>query len=68
MVPWRRKEKYYEKNIIKMVSWRRKENIMKKRYNGKSFKDGNTEALMGVFKFKDGKVISFETGATKIPK
>ena len=33
-----------------------------------SFKDGNTEAVMGVFKFKDGKVISFETGATKIPK
>ena len=33
-----------------------------------TFKDGNTEAVMGVFKFKDGKVISFETGATKIPK
>ena len=33
-----------------------------------TFNDGNTEAVMGVFKFKDGKVISFETGATKIPK
>ena len=33
-----------------------------------TFKDGNTEAVMGVFKFKDGKVISFETGATKIAK
>ena len=33
-----------------------------------TFKDGNTEAVMGVFKFKDGQVISFETGATKIPK
>ena len=33
-----------------------------------TFKDGNTEAVMGVFKFKDGKVISFETGATKISK
>ena len=33
-----------------------------------TFKDGNTEAVMGVFKFKNGKVISFETGATKIPK
>ena len=33
-----------------------------------TFKDGNTEAVMGVFKFKDGKVISFETGATKVPK
>ena len=30
--------------------------------------DGNTEAVLEVFKFKDGKVISFETGATKIPK
>ena len=33
-----------------------------------TFNDGNTEAVMGVFKFQDGKVISFETGATKIPK
>ena len=33
-----------------------------------TFKDGNTEAVMGVFKFKDGKVISFETGATNMPK
>ena len=33
-----------------------------------TFNEGNTEAVMGVFKFKDGKVISFETGATKIPK
>ena len=33
-----------------------------------TFADGNTEAVMGVFKFQDGKIISFETGATKIPK
>ena len=33
-----------------------------------TFNDGNTEAVMGVFKYKDGKVISFETGATKIIK
>ena len=33
-----------------------------------TFNDGNTEAVMGVFKFKDGKVISFETGATNMPK
>ena len=33
-----------------------------------TFNDGNTEAVMGVFKFQDGKVISLETGATKIPK
>ena len=32
------------------------------------FKDGNTQAVMGVFKFRDGKIISFETGATNIPK
>ena len=38
------------------------------RHSFVTFKDGNTEAVMGVFKFKDGKVISFETGATKIPK
>ena len=33
-----------------------------------SFNDGNTEAVMAVFKFQDGKIISLETGATKIPK
>ena len=33
-----------------------------------TFNDGNTEAVMGVFKFQDGKIISFETGDTKIPK
>ena len=33
-----------------------------------TFKDGNTQAVMGVFKFRDGKIISFETGATNIPK
>jgi hypothetical protein len=38
------------------------------RHSFVTFKDGNTEAVMGVFKFRDGKVISFETGATKIPK
>ena len=33
-----------------------------------TFNDGNTEAVMAVYKYKDGKVISLETGATKIPK
>ena len=33
-----------------------------------TFKDGNTQAVMGVCKYQDGKIISFETGATKIPK
>ena len=33
-----------------------------------TFKAGNTEAVMSYFKFKDGKVIRQETGATKIPK
>ena len=33
-----------------------------------TFKDGNTEAVMSYFKFKDGKVIRQETGETKIPK
>ena len=34
----------------------------------KRFNDGNKEAVMGVFKYKDGKVIAFETGATPMPK
>ena len=33
-----------------------------------TFEDGNTQAVMGVFKYQDGKIISFETGATNIPK
>jgi len=33
-----------------------------------TFKDGNKEAVMSYFKFKDGKVIYQETGATKISK
>ena len=33
-----------------------------------SFNDGNTEAVMAVFKYQDGKMISLETGATKIVK
>ena len=33
-----------------------------------TFNDGNTEAVMAVYKYKDGKVISLETGATKIDK
>ena len=33
-----------------------------------TFHDGNTEAVMAVFKYKDGKIISLETGATKISK
>ena len=33
-----------------------------------TFKDGNTQAVMAVFKYKDGKIISLETGATNITK
>ena len=31
-----------------------------------TFNDGNTEAVMAVYKYQDGKVVSLETGATKI--
>ena len=33
-----------------------------------TFKDGNVQAVMAVLKYKDGKVIEFETGATNISK
>ena len=33
-----------------------------------TFNDGNTEAVMAVYKYQDGKVVSLETGATKMPK
>ena len=33
-----------------------------------TYQDGNTEALMCCWKFKDGKIIEVETGATKLPK
>ena len=33
-----------------------------------TFNDGNEEAVMAVYKYKDGKVVSLETGATKIAK
>ena len=33
-----------------------------------TFNDGNTQAVMAVFKFQDGKIISLETGATNIAK
>ena len=33
-----------------------------------TFKDGNTQAVMAVYKYQDGKIISLETGATNIPK
>jgi len=32
------------------------------------FSDGNTQAVMAVFMFKDGQIISLETGATNMPK
>ena len=38
------------------------------RHNFVTFKDGNTQAVMAVFMFKDGKIVSMETGATNIPK
>ena len=33
-----------------------------------TFSDGNTQAVMAVFKFKDCQIISLETGATNMPK
>ncbi len=33
-----------------------------------SFNDGNKEAVMTYYKFKDGKIVRQETGATKLPK
>ena len=33
-----------------------------------TFSDGNTQAVMAVFMFQDGKIISLETGATNMPK
>ena len=33
-----------------------------------TFNDGNTEAVMAVYKYQDGTVVSLETGATKITK
>ena len=33
-----------------------------------SYNDGNKEAVMSYYKFKDGKIVHQETGATKLPK
>ena len=33
-----------------------------------SFNDGNVEAVMAVYRYKDGKIVSLETGATPISK
>ena len=33
-----------------------------------TFDDGNVEAVMAVYKYKDGKIIALETGATPMPK
>ena len=33
-----------------------------------TFSDGNIQAVMAVFKFQDGQIISLETGATNMPK
>ena len=33
-----------------------------------TFNDGNKEAVMTYYKYKDGKVVHQETGATKLPK
>jgi len=33
-----------------------------------TFSDVNSQAVMKVFKFKDGQIISLETGATNMPK
>ena len=33
-----------------------------------TFSDGNKQAVMAVFKIKNGKIFSLETGATNMPK
>ena len=33
-----------------------------------TFDDGNVEAVMAVYKYQDGKIVSLETGATPMPK
>ena len=33
-----------------------------------TFNDGNVEAVMAVFKYDNGKIVSLETGATPMPK
>ena len=33
-----------------------------------TYDDGNVEAVMAVYKYKDGKITSLETGATPMPK
>ena len=33
-----------------------------------TFSDGNSQAVMAVFKIKDGQIFSLETGATNMPK
>ena len=33
-----------------------------------TFDDGNKQAVMAVFKYKDGKILTVETGATNMPK
>ena len=38
------------------------------RHNFVTFKDGNTQAVMAVYKFKNGQIVSMETGATNISK
>ena len=38
------------------------------RHNFVTFKDDNTQAVMAIYMFKDGKIISMETGATNMPK
>ena len=33
-----------------------------------TFNDGNIEAVMAVYRYKDGKIVSLETGATPLSK
>ena len=66
----------YLKNSLKRAGYLSQSQLRSVRKNDEigvehslvSFNDGNTEAVMAVFKYQDGKMISLETGATKIPK
>ena len=37
------------------------------RHSFVNFKDGNSQAVMAVYMFKDGKIIAMESGATNMP-
>jgi len=51
-----------------VIQWAKSDDEIGVEHSFVTFKDGNTQAVMGVCKYQDGKIISFETGATNVPK